>query len=219
MMNVMYKYFGVVGLWFLTQSAMAIQLPPLIEMNCLESNVTLPVKNTGEVDMSFRLTAQETTFPILGYQVLDSEASGLNISPSSVTLKPGQEYAFHIVVKDKVKYERYFHLSVSERPELKEINSMNARANGNIDFPLQVDSNLIVRPIRPEFSYEIKTRRFHNLSNGYVVLMQDGDCGKARGQTQVVAQNQWADLAPKNGRLVISAGMADQIKVIENQCL
>ncbi|WP_152598345.1 hypothetical protein, partial [Aeromonas lacus] len=148
----------------MTQSAMAMQLPPLIEMNNFESEVTLPVKNTSKVDMSFRLTAQETTFPMQGYRVLDSEASDLNISPGSVTLKPGQEVFFHIVVKDKVKYERYFHLRISGKQEVIESTPMNARANGSINFPLQVDSNLIVRAIRPEIRYEIKARRFHNLS-------------------------------------------------------
>lgn len=192
-----------------------MQLQPVVEMDNEDFEISFPVKNDGLFENNFELTAQETTFPEKGYRVLDDQAHALTIYPKVLTLSPGETGIFHIANKTKSRSERYFRLNITQTNSLhKSTMDNHKKTNGNIYFPLQISSNLIVRPSMPIFNYEIKERRFHNLSNGYVLLMQDGLYGAEK--TKVVPPGRWVDIPHGNKGSGLYVGFIDKIKIISN---
>lgn len=212
------KYVFLLGVLLVSQGALALQFPPLLELKNKEQSISLPIENDGNVVKEITLTAQKISFPAKGYKVLDKSAKELKIYPSSLMLQPGQRGFFHIISKKDAKEERYFHLNIMEQGnESAEIVGKSGR-KGNVHFPLQVRTTLVIRALHPLLRYELNGNRFHNLSNGYVVLMQDRQCGRVRGRTDIVAPNHWADLMKNKDKLVVAVGLVDQLKIIRDYC-
>lgn len=197
----------------LLMPAQAMQLSPMLELNPSNDQIRLELKNDSHLDQEYILSSQETTFPGKARQVLDAKGSKLIFSPARLRLKAGQSGVFKLHYKGPRDQEHYFRLLVEEQGKnSKEASGVSAR------FPLQIASSLIVRPLHPKLAYVLEGEQLRNTGNGYLLMMQDEDCGKQKGMTAFVAPGKAYPLPEQSGKSILSVGMIDEIKVVRSQC-
>lgn len=194
----------------------AMQLPALLEVSGEEREVILPIKNDSETFQHYVLSAKEISFPDAGFKVLDGKAEKLVFSPADLKLSPGQNGSFKLkYLGPKDDLERYFRLQVVE--ELQQSRAP-VSAGVKMDFPLQIATNLVVRPHHPKLAYVAEGNQLRNTGNGYLLFMQDEDCGKRNGIAAFIAPGKSFTLPAKTGHSVVSVGMVDKVKIVSTEC-
>lgn len=196
-------------------SAHAMQLPPLLELNGDGRDIRLPITNNSKIAQVYRVNTEETSFPDQNWKAITPAVRRLMVSPAQLRLAAGQQGYFkihYLSVRDN--QERYFRLAVEEQGQEERPASAGISAN----FPLQVIANLIVRPLQPALDYVLENGRLRNTGNGYLLLLQDEDCGKEKGLTAFVPPGRSYTLPAEHGKSVLSVGMVDQLKVVRSQC-
>ncbi|MGL4602882.1 MAG: fimbria/pilus periplasmic chaperone, partial [Iodobacter sp.] len=169
----MMKFMGLLLAVLLAGPVQAMQLPSLLEVSGDAREVTLPIKNDGDTFQRYVLSAKEISFPDAGFKVQNGKGEKLVFSPADLKLNPGQSGSFKVkYLGPKDDVERYFRLQIVEKVQQSR---KPASAGVKMDFPLQVATNLVIRPHHPKLAYVAEGHQLRNTGNGYLLFMQDED--------------------------------------------
>lgn len=181
-------------LFVMSGGAYAASLPPMLDFPSSQGTLFVPARG---IDKNTMISVHEVEYPDSRRNILSSPS--VKLKASIDTSKQGVLLSWDGTPSVK---ERYFEVSLTS-PSTK-------------SFQERISSLVVIPPKKFALKYDFSGRSFKNSSNGYVVVMENTECGKSVGRSWLVGPGRVMSIPALEHSSELLVGRGGLIKTIKS---
>ncbi|MGL4614030.1 MAG: hypothetical protein ACRCVV_09055 [Shewanella sp.] len=196
----------------MSSSSYAVSLPLLLQLEQGQGQQKIELTNSDNIARSYNVSVQQVSHPNKSMAVIQDKTHEVWVSEQKFTLPAMGHKDIYVAYRgEPTSSEKYFNVIFNEV-------DLVVRDNSALSVGKVVNTLLTVLPLNTEMKVDFNGERLTNRSNATVLVMEDLECGRAQGNTILVAPGE-SIIPPKvKSGTILSVGLHDEIRVLANDC-